>query len=362
MQHSLAVRRIGTDPVEFTVLRSAKAFLDCDGNGRLSGPPWLDAMDQDNADVVAYTFTNPGGTGAFTATGSKTVSVNSAGVCDDRGLTSTRYHGGDTWSCYTHHHQGAPDKIDVTSCNSTVGATATAWVDEFDLPAPPIGSEDHPSVDFIDSERIVATSNRDPSDHHNDQVRIHFPDHAGPNPIINVTGAQWANHPVVDVSPVTGLAQMVWHRDSQSDAEADLLYSKCQTSPTVRCDTGSQWDPAGVLSTGNGEKFPQIAADGGFTMIVYTADDPTILGTQYRVYAKWRCGANNGWTTEIIRTNTDQSQHQSMAYGRPGLVLNNVANVAHVVLFDGLNRQETDDPANTNANLYWYRKPYVCAL
>lgn len=281
--------------------------------------------------------------------------------CYDFGFSVTRFLGSTAYTCFTRADHAAPDdgvaKKDEMACNNTSSVGTFSWQDGDTMPVS-AGEEDHGSFDFFDGQRVVTAHQVDGSV---EKVVVHFPDAAVP-PSLPVefsstqVGEPDVNHP--DIQTNSTHMMMVW---SEADAEdSQIVFASCRFA-SVDCTDQANWLGPSVVVTGyEAAKFPQLAVDGTYQLVIFQYDADPTGGFKTRVMATERCGTGAWSTPELIRTPaSDSFNDQAIVFGRPGVALNRNEHIAHVGLIENVGYGNAYDPSTLAGEYYWLRKAYT---
>lgn len=362
LHNSMAVHRASSqDPIEVALMANQHPG-DCDLDGDdIYDLPAVSGPEQDGLDQWVFRYDSTNG---MDTTGDP-ADVGSAGVCENHGYSRARFFGGDLTSCFTFDtdptHQGVSQTV---SCNDDIGSSPnTPWVDHVDAsnldPYLVARNEDHPGFDFVGSSGAVAAAGHltNGSGH---AIRVHFPTSSGDTVVQLQSSGSQLQQP--DLISANGKLHVVWSKGS--GAGATIEYASCTPSGTVDCTDVADWtiDPTPPASGFNSASFPQLAIDGKDQFLAFQYDDDSTAGVKSRVRVAHRCEGGS-WTVDTIRTlsGADVVRDQSIAFGRPSIVLNGSENIAHLVFveFNDDYNNAFDIGSPTSSNLYWYHTSYT---
>lgn len=347
---SMGIRRdSGSDPVTVHVVRREKVEQDCNGDGVLYADPSAGAQEQLALDLTDYVWDPDNG-----ETQSGTVEKSLSPTCVSSGTSFTRYLDGQVWACFVQkpNPNNTDDWVECDS-RSKIAVPVGSWTaNGSKVLDNGNSSDDHPWFDFIDGPSRVLAHRRlnqvGPW-----EVLVRFPDDpADPTVSFPATLATKVDYPSIEAGP--GLARMVW--SNGEGAGSSIEFSKCD--PVDDCKTAAGWDPANTFFSGDSMAHPQRLKDGDREILLFQAEVGGPAGDRSRVFVAQRCiGSGLGWEgPDLVRTPTDTTYYQHIAFARPNLALNRDEQLVHITFVE---TNTNDANTMTDGTVFWYHAPYT---
>ncbi len=347
---------------------------DCDNDGDDAFDLLDSEPERQGLDLWAFSYDSFAGYNSLTD--ARLADSGTAGVCENHGYSRARTLSGVIHTCFTFDTDPVTGiNTQKLACNNNSGTSiSTGWANHVDLSnaaGATVRDEDHPSFDFVggSTRAVLGHWKNGPTE----KIRLHV---LGATEAISDLDSASTDMNNPDIVEAANHLHAVWARGS--GASAGIVYRDCVRAGAVTCETASDWtvmssvadntmttaiDPDDIGSyvgpANSAAKFPQLAVDGENQFVVYQIDTDTAGGFKTRVMVASRC-EGDGWTVEQVRTPDDLEWDQSIAFGRPSIVVNADEHYVQVVFVELDDYQHGFDFGNAqDGGLYWYRKGYT---